>query len=544
MKLRYILTLLLMLCICASRADEGDTIRVTFNGGEAQVSIPSSAQVVANVEGAHVSLTSTTSIEEYVYALSGSTPDGSLTITGTYKLTLLLQGVNITSGRGAAIDVECGKRIAVIVANGTENWLTDCPTGVQKAALYFTGHPEFEGNGTLNVTGLVKHAIAAKEELKIKRSAGTINVLGAVGDGIHCGKGKALNEHNYFEMNGGVVNITNIGGDGIDSDDFGTMYITGGSVNVNVSGESVSGLKSDSTMTISGGHMNIMVDGNDSEGVRTNYDAHLLGGQMDIVVSGSGSKGIKSKDKANGMVHEGGRLTLGGSNITIYSYGSDLMNADSTETKIRAISADRTITRSAGDIEIFAYGSVHSPYHTDSTEVVTGGTLTIHRAPWPFYHGEFEHSMTAHVSAVLFSGLPILVSKDFAIGAFIQGKCVGVATDGYLRIHNLTTEDDIVTFRGYDFSTGEYYRLAANQPIRFSPYSTIGGPSAMERIVLRARLQGDVNIDGSVSIADVTALVNIILGKEEDEFGMADVNEDGEVTIADVTTLVNIILGR
>jgi hypothetical protein len=28
-------------------------------------------------------------------------------------------------------------------------------------------------------------------------------------------------------------------------------------------------------------------------------------------------------------------------------------------------------------------------------------------------------------------------------------------------------------------------------------------------------LKGDVNMDGQVSIADVTALVNIILGKEE-----------------------------
>ena len=56
--------------------------------------------------------------------------------------------------------------------------------------------------------------------------------------------------------------------------------------------------------------------------------------------------------------------------------------------------------------------------------------------------------------------------------------------------------------------------------------------------------KGDVNGDGQVTIADVTALVNIILGKSEDELGMADVNGDGPVTIADVTALVNIILGK
>lgn len=60
----------------------------------------------------------------------------------------------------------------------------------------------------------------------------------------------------------------------------------------------------------------------------------------------------------------------------------------------------------------------------------------------------------------------------------------------------------------------------------------------------KTALLGDVNNDGQVTIADVTALVNIILGKNVDEYGRADVNNDGFVTIADVTALVNIILGK
>ena len=55
--------------------------------------------------------------------------------------------------------------------------------------------------------------------------------------------------------------------------------------------------------------------------------------------------------------------------------------------------------------------------------------------------------------------------------------------------------------------------------------------------------KGDVNGDGEVTIADVTALVNIILGKN-DKKAIADVNGDDDVTIADVTALVNIILGK
>ena len=55
--------------------------------------------------------------------------------------------------------------------------------------------------------------------------------------------------------------------------------------------------------------------------------------------------------------------------------------------------------------------------------------------------------------------------------------------------------------------------------------------------------KGDVNGDGSVTIADVTVLVNIILSTADGN-ERADVNGDGNVTIADVTELVNIILGR
>lgn len=73
-------------------------------------------------------------------------------------------------------------------------------------------------------------------------------------------------------------------------------------------------------------------------------------------------------------------------------------------------------------------------------------------------------------------------------------------------------------------------------------YYTIDGSDWFE---FETFVQGDVNGDGSVTIADVTALVNIILGKSTaPASGVADVNNDGTVTIADVTALVNIILGK
>jgi hypothetical protein len=62
-------------------------------------------------------------------------------------------------------------------------------------------------------------------------------------------------------------------------------------------------------------------------------------------------------------------------------------------------------------------------------------------------------------------------------------------------------------------------------------------------------LLGDVNRDGSVNITDVTALVDIVLGKVtlEDnphnyDFDAADVDRNGKIEITDVTALVNIVL--
>ena len=76
--------------------------------------------------------------------------------------------------------------------------------------------------------------------------------------------------------------------------------------------------------------------------------------------------------------------------------------------------------------------------------------------------------------------------------------------------------------------------------------SSTKAASVVVNLTGSAKLVGDVNHDGKVNIADVTALVDIILGKDTDEenydHDAADVNEDDDITITDVTALVNIIL--
>ena len=70
-----------------------------------------------------------------------------------------------------------------------------------------------------------------------------------------------------------------------------------------------------------------------------------------------------------------------------------------------------------------------------------------------------------------------------------------------------------------------------------------GGPSNPGYFTdINASQAGDVNGDGQVTIADVTALIDSLLSGVEVPLDAADVNGDGQVTIADVTALIDMLL--
>lgn len=66
---------------------------------------------------------------------------------------------------------------------------------------------------------------------------------------------------------------------------------------------------------------------------------------------------------------------------------------------------------------------------------------------------------------------------------------------------------------------------------------------SIEDLTPETVLEGDVNHDGEVNIADVNALLDIVLTGSSDN-DRADVNHDGEVNIADVNTLIDIVLSK
>ena len=324
-------------------------VLIQFSESAATVTIPAAVadEVTATVDGAHVTVTNTNVNQEIEFLLSGESADGSFTYNGSYKTTLRLNGVSLTSRRGAAFDIECGKRIAVILADGTTNYFADSTDGSQKACFYCKGHMELEGSGTLNVTGNLKHAIATKEYLQLKKSVGTINILSAVSDGLHV--------EQYYQQNGGMVNVTATTlGDGIQVDRTndetdernGEVIIKGGMLTMVVANEDCKGIKAEGDITISGGTFNIRATGKGSRGMQT--DASMVIGDEDgetsITVSAEGAQCTVEEDaddphRCMGMKIDGNLTVTGGTTVVT-----------NTGAKSRGIKVAGTYTKTGGSV--------------------------------------------------------------------------------------------------------------------------------------------------------------------------------------------------
>ena len=323
---------------------------VEYNGTTASVVNPFLLEgVTATVAGADVTVNNSNVSTEYSFTLSGETTDGSFIYNGEYKATFVLNGLSITSTKGAAIDIECGKRIAMELKKGTVNALIDCSGGKQKAALYCKGHLEIDKSGTLNVTGNTKHAISANEYIQLKKSEGSINILGAVSDGIHCGQ--------YFLSNGYTVSIKNIGGDGIQAElseddpyeeDYpdGSVTIQGGTYDIEVTATEASAIKADTDITINSSKMptviTILATGDDGRGIDANGNVTISddGTEVKITNSGAASKAVKVGNSENI-----GTFTLNGGTLTANISGTMVLRDLSQ--RLPLLSAVARITSSA-----------------------------------------------------------------------------------------------------------------------------------------------------------------------------------------------------
>ena len=384
-------------------------VSIVYSSSSASVTVAGNVAqyVTPTISGAHVTIaqsnTDAVNNDEITYQLSGTSANGSLSLSGSYKCTVSLAGVTLTNPSGAAINITNSKRIQLSVKNGTSNTLTDCASGSQKACVYSKGQLQIQGNGTLNVIGKTKHGIKSASYIAIKNL--TLNITSTVGDGINC--------EEYMEIKSGTITLTGIGDDGIQCDlggtastgittdhedeDSGNIYISGGTVKVAVTAAAAKGIKADGDMYITDGVVTATTSGGgawDSDELKTKACAGLSadgniaisGGTLTLTSTGAGGKGISGdgtfvvSDSAVITVKTSGQAVVASSTGTI-STVSNASTLDRYSTNYKSspkgIKIDGAITISGGKISITTSGAGGEGMESKSTLNITGGEVAI-----------------------------------------------------------------------------------------------------------------------------------------------------------------------
>ncbi len=258
-----------------------NAIVIVFSDTEVMIDNPFEDSGVAIVENeGHVTVTSTIEGTELNYVVSGITADGSLKIYGNYKFGLVLNGTGITNPNGAAINIQCGKKVTVTVVDNTNNRLVDGETYTyvdgedMKATFFSEGQLNFYGKGTLEVRGKNKHAICTDDYFRVYE--GYIWVKEAASDAIHA--------NDYIRIDGGTI-TTRSNGDGFDSEGY--IEINSGDIEIVTLGEKGHGMKSSDYTTISSdGTIVVTVYGNASKGIKPKGDMIITKGDITINTSG------------------------------------------------------------------------------------------------------------------------------------------------------------------------------------------------------------------------------------------------------------------
>lgn len=198
----------------------------------------------------------------------------------------------------------------------------------------------------------------------------------------------------------------------------------------------------------------------------------------------------------------------------------------------------------------------------DGTELdyalnVSGGNIhfTTSTNPWSVFgndsriYAQASVATTPYDSSVLTAEVTVtqesIVSFDYRTRTIYGGSldpCT-FAIDGTVKLSTFAIEmNDWSNFTA-DLPAGTHTLtwtyVPTNPTIGYTNWFAVDNVS----ITAKPSQAGDVNGDGSTTIADVTALIDSLLSGVEVPLDAADVNGDGSVTIADVTALIDMLLG-
>ena len=169
---------------------------------------------------------------------------------------------------------------------------------------------------------------------------------------------------------------------------------------------------------------------------------------------------------------------------------------------------------------------------------------------WTVNPYDYQYDMTVYAKLVI-DEADVSDYTNYEIAAFVGVECRGVgeiqSQDGYtwvyLRVRSNSASGETVSFKIFDKTTGKEMRI--QETVAFASSGQEGMPSRPITLSKAKYTLGDVNDDGKINIADVTAVLSIMAGNEGDLIkDAADVNEDGKINIADVTAILSIMAGN
>lgn len=287
-------------------------IPITLNGSS--INVTGSG---ATVSGTKVTVTSTGN-----YSISGTLSDGQIIVNtedeGTVRL--ILNGANITSSTSAPIHIISAKKVVLVLADTTQNYVTDASSysssteeDAPNATIFSMSDLTIFGNGILTVDANYNDGIASKDGLIIK--SGTINI-NSVDDGI---RGK-----DYLIVKNGNITVKS-GGDGLKSDNEddsskGYISIEAGTLNITSGGDAIA---AETDVLISNGTISLTSGGGSGYAVGTISTKGIKAIVNTIIDDGTIT--INSADDA---LHSNGCLVINGGTFSISS-GDDGVHADS-----------------------------------------------------------------------------------------------------------------------------------------------------------------------------------------------------------------------
>ncbi|MHC3128584.1 MAG: carbohydrate-binding domain-containing protein [Candidatus Bathyarchaeota archaeon] len=179
--------------------DSSDVITITLNIDSISVD---------DENGTTIDETTVTITSAGTYNISGTLVDGQIVVDTDDQevVRLILNGVNISSTTNAPVYVANANKTVIVLADNTENYLTDNEGNGDNGTLLSRDDLTIYGNGSLTVSGNANDAIRSNDGLIIK--SGNITVT-SVDDGI---RGK-----NYLVIKGGNITVNSVG-DGLKSD--------------------------------------------------------------------------------------------------------------------------------------------------------------------------------------------------------------------------------------------------------------------------------------------------------------------------------------